>query len=112
MLSDVNVLAGAAPFHNSTSSQVLSESDLDEVVRVLNTITEIMAATAEIRAIRRDEVYPIYLKKLNQFVVFNCRSNSRKGTRVYLPPRWIQYLPFQNFYGRSLCPPSHHFTSI
>jgi len=45
---------GQPPLHNSTSSQVLL-SHPDEVVRVLNTITEILAASAEIRVIRRDE---------------------------------------------------------
>ena len=84
-----------------------------EVVRVLNTITEILAASAEIN--RRDKVYPFCVRQLNTYQFVNCRSNSREETRVYLPLRWTKYLPSQNLYGKKLCrslyPPSHHFTS-
>ena len=52
---------GPRPLNNSISSQVSPHPQ--EVARVLNTITEIMAASAEI--IRRDEVYPICSRQLS-----------------------------------------------
>ena len=52
---------GPRPPNNFLSSQISPHPH--EVARVFNTITEILAASAEI--IRRDEVYPICPRQLN-----------------------------------------------
>ena len=90
-----------------------------EVVRVLDTITEvsqILAAGADSDINRRNEVYPIFLRYLNTYQFVNCSFNSNfwEETHVYLRPS--RYLPCQILYGKRLCrslyPPSHHFTNL
>jgi hypothetical protein len=115
--SDIAMLSrGPArpPRYNSIPSRVSPHPH--EVACVLNTITEILAASAEI--IRRDEVYPFcnWTHDFSSLTVVPTTSHSEETHwHVYLPIRWTEYLPSQYLYGKRLCrslyPPSHHFTS-
>ena len=107
------------PLNNSISSSSQVSPHPQEVAHVFNTITEISAASAEIIRRPAEEVYPICpIGHCTYQFVTNCHSNSREETHVtvYLPPRWTEYLPSQNLYGKKLCyspyPSSHHFTSL
>ena len=72
---------------------------MDPVVAcVLNTITEILAASAEIR---RHEVYPIRLRQLNTTrISLLTVGSTREGTQFCPSPCWIHYLPSQNLFGK------------